>query len=122
MKRILAYIVVCLFCFFLGGIVYHGYLNFTNTGDILLDNTYQALDRAEKVRVRLEAIAEAVRLKLEATNKIIVDNQDKLKEEMAEVVKEQIKAVAKDILDKETYRKDIVELNAKLDKLLKGNR
>jgi predicted exporter len=84
----------------------------------LLDNTFQALERAEKVRVKLEAVAEAVRLKLEATNKIIMDNQDKLKEEVAEVAKEQIKAVAKDILDKETYRKDIVELNAKLDKLL----
>ena len=118
MKRILAYIVVCLFFFSLGAIVYHAYINFMSTGDLLLDNTYQALDRTEKVRVRLEAVAEAVKIKLDTTNKILIDNQEKLKVEIAEVVRQQILAIAKDLITQDTYKKDQVELNLKLDKLL----
>jgi len=118
MKKTLVCIAIILFSFSLGGIAYHGYTNFANTGDTLLDNTFQALDRAEKVRVRLEAIAEAVKVRLDVTNKALIDNQENLKTEVAEIVRQQILAVAKDLLTQETYKKDIKELNAKIDMLL----
>lgn len=98
--------------------MYHGYLNMRHVDEQLLDNTFQSLSRAEVVRLRLEVVAEAVRLKLEATNKIIIDNQDKLTEEVAEVVRQQILSIAKDLITQDTYKKDQVELNAKIDKLL----
>ena len=118
MKKTLVYIAVILFSFSLGGIAYHVYANIRYVDEQLLDNTFQALDRAEKVRVKLEAVAEAVKMKLDATNKVLIDNQENLKTEVAEIVRQQILAVAKDLLTQETYKKDIKELNAKIDTLL----
>lgn len=118
MKRVFVYIAVILFSFSLGGIAYHVYVNMRYVDEQLLDNTFQALERAEKARVKLEAVAEAVKIKLDITNKILIDNQEKLKVEMAEVVRQQILAIAKDLITQDIYKKDQVELNAKLDKLL----
>ena len=57
-------------------------------------------------------------MKLDATNKVLIDKQENLKTEVAEIVRQQILAVAKDLLTQETYKKDIKELNAKIDILL----
>ena len=93
MKRSLFPITLILFGIAIGGIVYHVYNNLIYSADV--------------VKVRLDEI-----------NNHILENQDKLKANVKEIIVAQIRAATKDLLDKSVYNKDMELLNEKLNRLL----
>ena len=140
MRRIFVPIIILLFGIAIGGIMYHGYINMRSVDETILWNTNKTIRTSEAVKLKLDATAEALKIKLEdtaealkikledtaevvrtrldVTNHLLVTNQEDLKVAVAEVIEQQIYAVAKDLLTQEVYRRDIIELNKKLDKLL----
>ena len=117
MRKIFVPVIILLFGIAIGGIAYHMYINMKHVDEILLYNTDKSVRTAEAVKIRLEATAEAVKIRLDEVNNAVLTNQTKIKADVAEIIEQQIQAVAKEMLTYEIYKKDHEELVSKLNAL-----
>ena len=129
MKRVFVYIAIVLFVLSITGIIYTYYIESKQTESRLLADTEQSAIIAKEVRARLEETALKIKTKLEAdavlvkqnfdeTNKLIVSNQESLKLAVKEIIQEQFRAASKELITREGYTHDQLELNYKLNKIL----